>query len=627
MEHQNSFVPLLLITALAVIIPVVLSRFRRLRLPIVVGEILAGVLIGTSGLNLVEPSPVLDFLAEFGFAFLMFLSGLEVDFALITQEARGGSWRERWRQPLPLALLMLGLTLLLALIGAALLAAAGLVQNALLMGLILSTTSLGIVAPVLKERQLLRGQYGQQLLIAASLADFVTLLLLTVVIAISSRGLTLDLLLIPALLLIFALTTRVVRISRHMRVVHRLLDELSHATAQLRMRLALALMVGWVVLAEALGVELILGAFLAGAIAKLIAQPSSGNVEEKLDAFGYGFFIPIFFIMVGVNLDLRTIVESPGAILLIPELLVLAFVVKIVPALLLRARYGWRDTLAGGFLLSARLSLIIAASSIALEIGAISEAVSSDIVLIAILTTTLAPLAFNRLFQPVEAVQREGLILVGANQMAELLVRRLEGHLGSVTVLDLGDSLNREALEAAGCRVIVGQADVATLAAADAGQAAALIALASEPETLRTCCTLALEQFGVPLVVASVNETGLARELRTRGVRVIQPVLATAMALEGALRFPTAFDVLVRETEDVEVAEIQVSNPAFAYRQLRQMRLPGNALVLSLRREDTVMVPHGETLIHPGDSLALIGSPQAVEEAVLLLSGGARRPY
>ena len=412
-----------------------------------------------------------------------------------------------------------------------------------------------------------------------------------------------------------------------MRVVHRLLDELSHATAQLRMRLALALMVGWVVLAEALGVELILGAFLAGAIAKLIAQPSSGNVEEKLDAFGYGFFIPIFFIMVGVNLDLRTIVKSPGAILLIPELLVLAFVVKIVPALLLRARYGWRDTLAGGFLLSARLSLIIAASSIALEIGAISEAVSSDIVLIAILTTTLAPLAFNRLFQPVEAVQREGLILVGANQMAELLVRRLEGHLGSVTVLDLGGSLNHEALEAAGCRVIVGQADVATLAAAEAGQAAALIALANEPETLRACCVLALEQFGVPLVVASVNETGLARDLRARGVRVIQPALATAMALEGALRFPTAFDVLVRETEDVEVAEIQVSNPAFAYRQLRHMRLPGNALVLSLRREDTVMVPHGETLIHPGDSLALIGSPQAVEEAVLLLSGGSRRPY
>ena len=190
MEHQNSFVPLLLITALAVIIPVVLSRFRRLRLPIVVGEILAGVLIGTSGFNLVEPSPVLDFLAEFGFAFLMFLSGLEVDFALITQGTRGGSWRERWRQPLPLALLMLGLTLLLALMGATLMAAAGLVQNALLMGLILSTTSLGIVAPVLKERQLLRGQYGQQLLIAASLADFVTLLLLTVVIAVSSRGLT-----------------------------------------------------------------------------------------------------------------------------------------------------------------------------------------------------------------------------------------------------------------------------------------------------------------------------------------------------------------------------------------------------------------------------------------------------
>ncbi|MFC1960936.1 cation:proton antiporter, partial [Chloroflexota bacterium] len=284
-EH-NPFTSLLIITALAVAIPIILSRSKRIKLPIVVGEILAGVVIGVSGFNLIEHSETLDFLAEFGFAFLMFLSGLEVDFSLLTRLPEGGDWRKRLNQPLPLALAMLVLTIALGTGFGFLLAQTPMISSPLLAGLILSTTSLGIVAPILKEKQILNDEYGQMLLIAASIADFATLLLLTIVIAAESQGLTLDLLLIPALLVLFLLVARLGVFISRVQPLNNLLDELSHATAQIRVRLAFALMVAWVVLAEAFGVEVILGAFLAGAIAGLIQEHEDTDAQEKLDAVG-----------------------------------------------------------------------------------------------------------------------------------------------------------------------------------------------------------------------------------------------------------------------------------------------------------------------------------------------------
>jgi Kef-type K+ transport system membrane component KefB/Trk K+ transport system NAD-binding subunit len=616
MEH-NPFTSLLIITGLALFIPIILSRFRRLRLPIVVGEILAGVIIGTSGLNLVESSPILDFLAEFGFAFLMFLSGLEVDFSLLIP--RGAqqeiSMRERLTLPLPLALGMLALTITLGALAGLLLTHTGMISSPLLMGLILSTTSLGIVAPVLKEKQLLNNTYGQMMLVAASIADFVTLLLLTIVIAAESQGLTLDLLLIPALLALFVLAARLGQMMSRIRALNNLLDELSYATAQIRVRGAFALMVTWVVLAEAAGVEVILGAFLAGAIAGLIQQNDDTDAQEKLDAVGYGFFIPIFFIMVGAELDLRTVAGSLEALLLIPELLIIAYVVKLVPALLLRLRFTWRETLAGGTLLSARLSLIIAASAIAVRIGAISPQVESDIVVMAIVTTSVSPLLFNRIFPHEDDIKREGVIVVGASQMTELLASRMKGN---VTVVSR-DPGALALLAESGYQTCHGSgADEQTLQAAGAATAEALVVLSTD--TVLETSTLARSVFGIPTVVASVNDAQMVPALRQLGVRIVQPALAVAMSLAGAVRYPTAFDVLLHGTDTIEIREITIDNSAFAQVPLRRLDLPGDALILSIRRNNTILIPDGHTCLQPQDSVALIGSASCIDKASQMLT-------
>ena len=156
MEESHYFVPLLIVALLGVFVPLLLSRFKRLKVPVVVGELLAGIIIGDSGLKLVGHDPMLEVLALLGFAYLMFLSGLEVDFEAILPKAGfwQGSTRERLSNPLSLGILTFILTLLLGLLAGWGLSLIDASDDPYLMALILSTTSLGLVMPVLKERDL-----------------------------------------------------------------------------------------------------------------------------------------------------------------------------------------------------------------------------------------------------------------------------------------------------------------------------------------------------------------------------------------------------------------------------------------------------------------------------------------
>lgn len=619
MAH-NPFLALLLITGLALVVPVLATRFRQIAIPIVVGEILAGIIIGRSGLNLVESSPTLAFLAEFGFAYLMFLSGLEVDFDMLFSGTRGT--KTSWNAPLTIALLILTGTIGLAVTIAFVLTRVIAVQNPLLLGLILSTTSLGVVVPVLKERDLLGATYGQYLLVIASVADFVTLLLLTVLIAIRSQGLTLDLLLIPVLLVLFSVAARLTQRFSSRNFIQRILNELSTTTAQIRVRGAFALMVAWVVLAEALGVELILGAFLAGAVAGLVAGPDNDNAKEKLDAIGYGFFIPIFFIMVGVEFNLSALYSSPQALLLVPLLLIGAYLVKILPSLLLRRQFTWRQTIGAGLLLSSRLSLIIAAASIALNIGAISEAINAAIILLAVVSCTLSPIFSNRIYPAEQEHRRQGIIIIGQDQLVEFIVERLLPSDESIVVI-CPDESRVAAFEELPVTLITGCTSIdEALTEADADHARVLLDLTTTPDETMQATTLASNTHDIPLIISRISEVELIPQLQVLGVKVVQPALATAMALEGALKFPSIFDLLLDQNPDnIDVSEVALNNSQLSGTALRQIRLPGDVLILSLQRDESVIVPHGDTVLQMGDRIGLIGSPGALSRAIALLQG------
>lgn len=399
--HISTFESLMLVLLASFLVPIIISRFKRLDMPIVVGEIIAGIIIGPSLLGIIDgQGEVFDFLLDFGLAYLMFIAGMEIDFTMIGEisKAAGEAKAKITSHPIFLAAATFSLTLIISYYISSNLVDPELVKNDWMLALILSTTSLGVVLPVLKERRLSDTIFGQSVLMSALFADFVTMLLISLLATyVEYGGLNIEMLLVFFLFLAFAALYRTGIIAQRSNTIRKLFEDLSHATSQIKLRASLAILVSFIVLAEILNAEMILGAFIAGVVISLLTTSPERKVERDLEAFGFSFFIPIFFILVGVSFDVQELISSKDALLLVPLLLAAAIVVKMVPMLLFRFTFTWRETFAAGSLLSARLSLIIAASLIALEQEIITPAVNSAIILVAIITVTISPIVFSKL--------------------------------------------------------------------------------------------------------------------------------------------------------------------------------------------------------------------------------------
>jgi Kef-type K+ transport system membrane component KefB len=623
MEETLSFLPLLLVVFLAFLVPILLSRFKRLRLPIVVGEILAGILVGRSGLGWVHHhDPALDLLAEFGFVFLMFLSGMEIDFSSlgINQPRNESTTPRRWG-PIQLGGLSFIITLVFSSLIGFVLFRLGYVSDMLMMALILSTTSLGIVVPVLKERRLSSGIFGQTLLIASLIADFATMILITLVVAVLSFGLTLDILLIGMLFVAFFFMARFGEFFfNRVPLVRNILEDLSHATAQIKVRLAFSMMLTFVVLAEVLGAEVILGAFLAGAIVSLLRRPDDEGLVHQLESIGFGFFIPIFFIMVGVDFNLGSLLSSPQALLLLPILLVAAFSVKFLPALVFRLRFSWRETFGAGALLSSRLSLIIAASAIGLRLGVISEPVNANIILVAIITVTLSPLIFLRIIPELPEHERRPIIVVGAGSLGLHVAEQIAGHQEWVVVLDTQE----ERIQRAKQRDF--EAFVACLDCQDdvvipyMDKAKSLVCVYSDVEKNYQICYQARTTYGIEHVVTRIDVPGEIPRFERIGVTTMNAAVDQAALLSILVRNPDAYELLTRTNDDKEVREVVVRNPSYDGSKIKDMDLPGDLLIMALRRDGQLMIPKGELVINAGDHLTLVGSLACVEKSREMLS-------
>ena len=613
MEAHIDFVPLLLVVVLAFIVPLALSRFRKV--PVVVGEILAGVIIGGSGLGLVSgEESTLNLLSQIGFAFLMFLSGLEINFSVIFNASP-----DRSRQG-PGLFTIGSSTLLITLILAGLIGGGftqfGLARDPWMMALILSTTSLGIVVPVLKERGLSASFFGQAVLLASLMADFITMFLITVYVAIRSSGLTLDILLVSVLFVAFLVTYRLIRRIQRPSV-RKIIEELSGATSQVKVRGAVALMMAFVVLAEFLSVELILGAFLAGAVASLLSTPQDDDLRHKLDALGFGFFVPLFFIVVGVRFDLQAFLADRSAWLLAPLLLIFAFLIKFVSALVFRFQFSWRETFAAGSLLSARLSLIIAASAIGLELGVISAATNAAIILIAALTSMFAPLIFNLVLPATEKEHERLMLIFGARDMGLQVARILRAHGERVKFLE-PEVRQVDQARQAGFEVIHATTIVECLQAANEEDVHALLVLSSD-DTRNLLVSRAAINLGIRHVVALVNDPAKLPDYRSLGVQTFAPVLYHPSLLALMARSPDILTLLTSTTDDQDVSDVYLRNPLGAGERLSTLGLPGNLLVLSVCRDDEMIIPHGNTRLEIGDRLTILGDHEHLQLATMWL--------
>ena len=427
------FQPLMLVLLVAFLVPIVIKRSNKVAIPIVVGEILAGMVLGPSGLGWVElDGEVILFLRDFGLAYLMFIAGMEIDFNMISKIARGSANKAGssiFQNPIVIGPISFLLTLVMSALFAIALLRVGIITSGWMMvALILSTTSLGVVLPVLKERNLNNTKLGQTILLTALLADFITMFLISIYATYIDNGsLNIEILLIFGLFIAFAFLYRTGLILGRITHIKKLLDDLSHSTAQIKLRASLVLLVAFIVLAEILSSEMILGAFIAGIIVSLVTTSQDRRVERELEAFGFSFFIPIFFVLVGVGFNLGELMKSTEAMLLVPILLLIAFAVKFIPTLIFRFAFSWRETLAAGSLLSARLSLIIAASLIALERGIVTDSTNSAIILVAVISVTISPLLFT-------AIIRKPKYALTTSEIGDMTLKKL---LSAIDHLDI----------------------------------------------------------------------------------------------------------------------------------------------------------------------------------------------
>ena len=397
----NPFYSLLIVAVIAFFIPLLT---KRLGIPVIVGEIGFGIMVGI--LNVIirdafgteiisfHPGTGLDFLAEIGLIFLLFLAGLEIDINVI---------EERGIRAVLFGVIMFLFAFILSV------TFMWVLHMGVYMALILSTTSVGVVIPILREMGKSKTALGQDIILAAIVADFATMMLIPLFKLVETdptagffdyaKFVIIIVVIFGAFFVIFLLGGFAMWKWPHDMAKFFKADD----PTEMGVRASFLIIMAFVAMSIAFEMDVILGAFLAGTAMNFIFRETA-LLERKLYGLGYGFFIPIFFIKIGV--EFTDLVELDGLIL-VPALVGMSFVIKMLPGMMLTKAHGVRNSVASGVLLSARLSLLIAAIKIGIDAG-IQDVMdmAAPLILLALIMCVAAPIGFRYLYVPPEDGQR-----------------------------------------------------------------------------------------------------------------------------------------------------------------------------------------------------------------------------
>jgi Kef-type K+ transport system membrane component KefB len=376
------FTNLLVIVAVGFAAPLALGFAPAIRLPSVVVEIVAGIVVGPAVLGWVSVDEPVRVFATVGLAYLLFLAGLEVDF----DRLRG--------RVLRVALTGFAVSLAIAIVVGLLLKAGGFVSQPLFVAIVLSATSLGVLVPVLKDAGEIESTFGQLIVASATIADFATVILLSLFFSREAGSTASRAILLGGLVVIAVLVALAIAGIEHSRRLSDVLRRLQDTTAQIRIRGAFVLLIGLVALATELGLEVILGAFIAGAIVSLVDRDRAMTHPDfrlKLEAAGFGIFIPVFFVTTGVRYDLDALTADASTLLHVPVFLAALVAVRGLPALLYRPVIP-RDRVAVAVLMQATsLPFIVAATAVGLALDVVSPANAAALIAAGLLSVVVFP--------------------------------------------------------------------------------------------------------------------------------------------------------------------------------------------------------------------------------------------
>ncbi len=613
------FYPLLIVVAIAWFIPLSMSLLRITKIPTVIIEILAGFFIGKWLLGMYPSDSIilLDFLALTGFVFLMFLGGLEIDMGQIMASfpRRKIAYAKYIQNPLLVGTVYFIITIVTSYGFAWVLSHIVEVQNIWYFSLIMVTTSIGIILPVLKSRAEINTHFGQMIILASAIADILSIALFTVTAFILKNGLKLELaflLLLPVLFLILYLIGKVFR---NASAFKKITYQLSHAASQIRIRGTILLILVFVVLAQFIGKEVILlGAFMGGLLLSIFLHKDRSMLLVKLDGFGYGFFIPMFFIMVGVHFDPAALGEIDSSLLLfLGSLLVVMYIIKIFPSFLWMRLFGMKRAISGGFLMASRLSLIIAASTIGVEMGVISPAINSSFILMAVLTCLISPVIYNYM-NPKSVHKSEKTIIVGGTSVGVLLARRLHLHDKSSVIIEKDESRFKD-IKTKGLIVFKGDgADPDTYEQINLDPSNYVVVMTGDDQENIRICKMIRKEFSHEKLIARSGTKMIEQTLKNLNVETFDATRILANSIENLIILPTTYHALIESYDDFHIEELEMLNHEVDGLQVREVPLHGDGTIMMIKRGGNMYVPHGDTYLRLGDIINVFGTNAAIED-------------
>lgn len=596
---------MLIIMLAALIIPIAMARFKVSSVPTAVAEIVAGILLGKSAFNIVQETSSLTLLSSLGVIILMFLSGMEINFDLFKKAP--GQKKCDAKSPVSIAVLSFTAVIITAFILGVILYFMGLFSDILLATILFSTIALGVVIATLKEKEILGRPMGQTILLTAVLGEVIPMLALTFYASIYGHN-------AGRLWLIVLLFLAAIILLRRFRQPYVWFNNVSKATTQLDIRLAFFLIFTLVTVAESVGAENILGAFLAGMVMKLL-EPSEAT-QEKLTSIGYGFFIPIFFIMTGVRLDLKSLFANKTALALIPILVACFIIAKLPTTLIYRRRFNARNSFAGGFLTVTTITLVLPSLQVAKNLHAITSTQSDAFILAAVIVCVLAPIVFNSTYKlNKEDLVKERVVIVGANTLTVPVAQQLSHNWYVVRMLtdnqDNYKTFNSEVNDLKYIEEIDEQA-------LDAGKYfdTDVMVLGFRNDNKNYQMAVLAKKHGVKRVIASVQNPKVSTdhidELNRLGVEIFNSFVVQNSVLRSLIESPSVFEMLMSAHSGL--FEVTIHNQRYVGIELRSLPFIDQITVSRIYRKHKPISPSGDTVLEYGDHILYTGPYEIVNE-------------
>ena len=589
---------ILIVMVAALLIPLVMARFNISSVPTAVAEIVTGIILGKSLFGIVTTTEALSLMSTLGVMMLMFLSGMEINFDLFKKQPGAAP---NPKSPVNLAGQAFGLVIVSAAILGIILNQVGLFHDVFLATILFSTVALGVVIATLKEKEILGRPAGQTILLTAVLGEVVPMLALTIYASINGGNAS-------RLWLIVLLFLAAMVLLRRFKQPFLWFNKISKATTQLDIRLAFFLIFILVTIAEQVGAENILGAFLAGMVMKLL-EPSEAT-QEKLTSIGYGFLIPFFFIMTGVKLNIRQLFANPRALALIPILVACFILAKLPTMLVFSRRFSKSNAFAGSFLTVTTITLVLPSLQVARNLHAITSTQSDAFVLAAVIVCVIGPIVFNSVYKLEKAdLIKQRVVILGTNTVTVPIAQQLSKNWYVIRMVTDSEENYKTFNSEVRDLTYLNKVDETTLDQGDYFDTDILVvSFLNDRKNARLA--LLAKKHGVGRVIASQESPNADQRriasLKQAGVEIFNTFNVTTSVMRSMIESPSIIDLLT-DTE-AGLFEATVRNQRYAGRELHTLPFINQITVSRIYRNHKPISPHGDTILELGDHILFTGA-------------------